>query len=525
MVAFLVDKIMKNVQTRSDHTALIFPTSNRHVKPGFEAYSYKDLGQCIERHGQQLGKMGFKAGDRILVALPLSLELYAMILAILQRGMTVVFLDRQIKLKSYQSIIRGANLAGIVVSPNRRILKLLLPALWSWKWTSLGSSVGAIHFRGRPRETPTVEFAHDQEALISYTSGTTGTPKGANRTHDILSHQHRILSDELKDLPDEVDMSCFPVFVLHNLACGTTSVAPDFILGKPAEMDPESVVRQITAHHVTRIGAAPAFIDKLASYVLKHDLSVPSVRSVIVGGAPVSKKLCVKIIKAFPAAHPIVVYGSTEAEPIAHIAMKDLIGEDGLGYLVGKPSSHVDFKVLPAKDKGTAPTSTEIEAAPLARECEGELLVKGPHVLREYLDNHPDNRSTKIKSADGLVWHRTKDIGFVDAKGQIWLRGRIEDQISHNGQLINPFTVEAKINDLEDVKHCALLKPFNTLYLVFASDQTDLARTKTTVATILADLAIEDCHVLSVPSIPTDHRHNSKVDRTELTKRYLRSHK
>ena len=131
-------------------------------------------------------------------------------------------------------------------------------------------------------------------------------------------------------------MTCFPVVALHNLCCGTTTVMPAVDLANPAGVDPRLIVKQLGDYKVNTLTGAPAFVGKVVDEVLKQKLSFPGLWQLGCGGAPVTLELCEKVLKAFPETDSQVIYGSTEAEPMAHASMKDAVTIKGNGYMAGK---------------------------------------------------------------------------------------------------------------------------------------------------------------------------------------------
>ena len=103
----------------------------------------------------------------------------------------------------------------------------------------------------------------DEPALVTFTSGSTGVPKAAVRTHGFLMAQHRALEKALEFAEGETDLITLPVFVLANLASGLTSVLADTDLRAPGKADAAAIREQCRRHGVTRCAASPAFFEAL----------------------------------------------------------------------------------------------------------------------------------------------------------------------------------------------------------------------------------------------------------------------
>jgi acyl-CoA synthetase (AMP-forming)/AMP-acid ligase II len=217
-----------------------------------------------------------------------------------------------------------------------------------------------------------------------------------------------------------------------------------------------------------------------------------------------------------PEARIVAVYGSTEAEPIAHIAHDEIGAADmaamaeGGGLLAGAPVPAIRVRVLP--DRWGTPlgpyTAAELDALVLPPGASGEIVVSGPHVLPGYLDGRGDDE-TKFR-VDGTVWHRTGDAGYLDERGRLWLLGRCAARISDEQGTLYPFAVECAASALPNVHRVAMVRHDGRRALVveprYQTQPMDLAQLRGAVA--WAGIA----EIMPVEHIPVDRRHNAKVD-------------
>jgi len=341
-----------------------------------------------------------------------------------------------------------------------------------------------IDYSGENLWAPWIKVDADTPALISFTSGSTGRPKGIVRTHGLLAEQARCLEPLLRARANEVDIVAFPVFVLALLGLGSTSSLPSWNLRRPREADAATVLGMAAEVKATRLLLPPSICETIAD----HDFP-SSVRTVMTGGGPVFPDLLRKLSKRVP--EVIAVYGSTEAEPIAHITASDISDADwrdmdaGKGILAGRPVPEIRVRIVG-----------------------DEILVTGPHVNKGYLDPAHDV-STKVVDEHGVIWHRTGDAGWIDGSGRLWLLGRID---GHVGNLF-PFSVEAAARLWPGVRQVALCADaVQRPVLVIAGDVNDLASLKSRGA----KMGIE--RVIVVDKVPLDRRHGSKTDYTALKK-------
>ena len=125
--------------------------------------------------------------------------------------------------------------------------------------------------------------------MITFTTGSSGTPKGANRTHRFLAAQHYALHSNIPYEEGDVDLPVFPIFSLNNLAEGVATVIPGFDVGVPSEIDVPALLAQFKACGVTCTTLSPSLLNRLSSFCLKNNIKLPDIRRVVTGGAPVSR--------------------------------------------------------------------------------------------------------------------------------------------------------------------------------------------------------------------------------------------
>ena len=511
--------VLQHAQQRPDRLALVIPpeVSGADV---VQEVTYGQLADRVEAFRRGLEDAGFVPGDRIVVVFPVSVDLYALVLAIFAAGMVAVLVDMGMGLRRVLWAIEDSRAVAMVSVHRLLRWHALLPTLWPLRLVvadhpgGLGLRPLDALRRAGPRR-PALERAPDDHALITFTSGSTGRPKGADRTHGLLTAQHLALAEHFPHRDDDIDCPCFPVVVLHDLCCGLTAVLPAVDLRAPGQVEPERVLQQLRARRATRLTAAPAFMERLAAHMLTHDVRLPEVNSLFVGGGPVSRALCAQLTQAFPGADAQVVYGSTEAEPMTSASMVEVRDEGGDGFLVGRPAEVAEIAVVqidtPAPrlgPEGIAPWVVPVGAL-------GEIVVRGPHVNQRYVDNPEADAVNKIRAEAGSVWHRTGDVGRWDERGRLWLHGRTKDAVSNDGRLHQPLAVEQACDALDGVRRVALIQhPRAALLAVDFGDrgpEVDAALRRTLERFGLAGVAVHP-----VPFIPTDRRHNTKIDRPAL---------
>ena len=332
-------------------------------------------------------------------------------------------------------------------------------------------------------DAPVISLADAHPALVSFTSGSSGRPKAIRRTHGFLSAQGAALKPLLaSDRPDEVDLVAFPVFALMNLREGVASVLPPWVIRRPDRLDPAATARFVDERRITRLLVPPSVIERLDGARLPD-----RVARIFTGGGPVYPDLLRRVADIAPRAEPVAVYGSTEAEPIAHVAAHEIAAEDhahmaaGGGILAGKPVPEVALRIV-----------------------DDEIQVAGGHVVEGYLDP-ADDASTKVRDG-GRVWHRTGDAGRLDAQGRLWLLGRRDARAGG----FYPFEVEVAARTWSGVRRATLVDGAGGPVLAVEGDG-DTAEWERR-----AGQAFPGLRVVRVRSTPMDRRHRSKVDYRRL---------
>jgi acyl-CoA synthetase (AMP-forming)/AMP-acid ligase II len=222
-----------------------------------------------------------------------------------------------------------------------------------------------------------------------------------------------------------------------------------------------------------------------------------------------------------------LVYGSTEAEPIAGITAKAMLraqeehGTRG-GLCAGVPVPTIDLRIVRAHDGPLElgpPGWTEWTSAPGEA---GEIVVAGPHVLPGYVDDPEAEWSNKIR--DGRrMWHRTGDGGRLDGEGRLWLMGRVKQRVRMGGQTWWPLPAELAATEEPGITHAAYLSMTGpagaerTILCVDATRGTMLPERRESLLRRVSPWPVDE--IVALTRIPRDPRHASKTDTEALLKR------
>jgi olefin beta-lactone synthetase len=457
------------------------------ISPEGEVQTCAELGERAGRLAGSLSACGIGRGDRVLIMAPPRPELYLVVLALIKLAATSVFVEPALGIGHVRRCSRAARPRAFVGTLRARLLLRATGALTDVPLT--------LALDDLPREdAPTVAIAptgDETPALITYTSGTGGAPKATSRTHALLWAQHRALAADFPYREDDRILTGLPLFALHDLAAGAGVVLPALRAGTALEPAAARLVRQVVEHDVTLIRGGPRFCAGLARYCATRGLVLPGVRALFTGGAPVPVTLVEELRRLLPDGEVYVVYGSTEAEPIAAAGGDDLVDLHpltgrGFGVCVGRPMGGADVRILA---RGSA---------------SGEVAVAGRHV------NHGG-------------WHRTGDTGYLDDCGRLWLTGRVTSTVWRAGKRLEPLRIEPIVDALPFVGRSALLgvpdpKLGERTVLVVAARHkgllTRVFRSRAWRAEIdraCRSVGIEVDEIRFARTIPLDRRHRAKI--------------
>ena len=515
----LVEVLRRQAAERPDAPAIIEGAAD-----ALQALTFAGLERETARVAGLLRERGVDRGDTVLIVHPMAATLYVFLLALLRIGGVAGFLDPSAGRDHVARCCRRRPPAALFASRRAHWLRLVVPALRAiprkfscggWVPGATDIDVGAApHARVEPVDA-------DHPALITFTSGSTGEPKAVVRSHGFLLAQHAVLARHLHYEAGERDLTTLPVFVLANLASGVTTVLPDADLRRVGAIEPAPVVRQLAATHATRTAASPAFLERLCDHVEASGTPVAAMRRVFVGGAPVFPNFLERARRCFPNAEVTAVYGSTEAEPIAHVDASAIADTDmdamraGKGLLAGAPVREIALRIVRARCGAPLGrlSAAAFDALSMAPGEVGEIVVHGAHVVRGYLDGIGDEE-TKFDVGDAR-WHRTGDLGWLDADGRLWLMGRAGARVEDERGVLYPFAVECAAQQLPGVRRAALLSDGGRRLL--AVEGPPGARPDAqALRAALAWAQLDDVIVLE--RIPLDARHNAKVDYPALRK-------
>lgn len=500
-----------------------------------ERLTYGELAARVDAAAAGLQELGLSFGDCVFIFVPMSPELYVAMFAVQRLGAIAVFLDswarrdqlgacaRQVEPKGFIGPEPAFALTAGVPELERAALRVVVgPHGGKYRATLGGLAASGGHSALAPVE-------QEHTALVTFTTGSSGPPKGANRTHRFLAAQHRALDRCLPYTEGDVDLPVFPIFSLNNIAGGVSTVLPAVDLAEPDPRDGELVAAQIRATGATCCTLSPSLLRGLAAAAGRRGAGLRGLRRVAAGGAPISTDDIAALKTAVPDAELHILYGSTEVEPIAHLAAGEMPApsEQAEGVCVGTIAEGLEYRFLrlsrgPIKLGRKSWSEWEVRVGEF-----GELAVSGEHVCRDYYRNPDAFRAAKIVDGQGRVWHRTGDVCRLDQGGRLWVAGRVHNAICRAGRTLLPVTPEIVMKRLPFVEGAAYLglpdeKLGERAVAAFSVKPGGApADCVAKVRGVLAAANVVIDQVVQVAAIPLDPRHHSKVEYTTLREQIL----
>jgi long-chain acyl-CoA synthetase len=398
-------------------------------------------GQLDERSGRVAGLLtglGVEPGDRVALMLPNVPEFPVLYYGVLRAGATVVPMNPLLKAREVEFYL-GDSGARVI---------------FAWHATAGESDKGAeaagAHLVPVATETfdrllgehaplmAVSDLADDATAVILYTSGTTGKPKGAELTHANLRRNAAVSASTLFHLePDDVVMGCLPLFHSFGQTCGLNAVVGSgACLTLVPRFDPGKALEVIQRDRVTVFEGVPTMYVALLNHPERGDYDVGSLRLCVSGGAA----LPVEVLRGFEEAFGCIIlegYGLSETSPVASFNHP---GRERKPGSIGTPIEGVEIRVVD-------PAGQDVPAGGV-----GEIAIRGHNIMKGYWRHE---QATGEAIPDG--WFRTGDLARQDEDGYLFIVDRKKDLIIRGGYNVYPREIEEVLYEHPAVAEAAVI--------------------------------------------------------------------
>jgi acyl-coenzyme A synthetase/AMP-(fatty) acid ligase/pimeloyl-ACP methyl ester carboxylesterase len=504
--------------------------------------SWRQLHDRVHRLAAGLHSAGVRKGDRVSLLVEPGPTLSAIVYACLRIGAVVVVADAGLGVRGLTRAVRGSwpdfiiggrrglTAARVLRWPGVRISAARLPQAAA---AALGVSYALADVlrdgTGAPLPSPP---GPGDPAAILFTSGSTGPAKGVAYTHQQLSALRDLLASHFEVTEDTGLVTGFAPFALLGPALGTRSVTPDMDVSSPRTLTATAVaaaVRQSEARMVFLSPAAVLNVVETAGALTAEDrAALTRVETFLSTGAPISARMLESAADLMPNATPHTPYGMTECLLVTDVTLagvNDAAESADAGVCVGSPIGANRVLVSALDEEGRASGTATDQPGIL-----GEIVVSASHLKDHYdrlwLTDRAAVRDTGHLDASVAPgrWHRTGDVGHLDARGRLWIEGRMPHLIVTEDGPIAPVGPEQEVERVDAVRRAAVVgvgphglrQAVAVVETLPATARAGLADPRLTSA-VRGATGTRLAAVLVVPRLPTDIRHNSKIDRTRLS--------
>jgi len=416
---------------RPDHTA---------VELGDREISYAELDRMARGVATALRARGLEPGTSVAIMVPNVPEFSIAYFGILYAGCSVVPLNVLLSAPEVTYHLQDSEARLLVAHPffrapaEKGAAEAGVPVVWS------DGDEGEVlaELAGAAPVDALCDTRPDDTAVILYTSGTTGKPKGAELTHSNLTMNCSVVVPRLIPIGrDDVSLATLPLFHSFGQTCvqngtlaagGTVTLLPRF--------GPKEAFEILERDRVTLFAGVPTMYFALLHHESERSYDLSSLRHCLSGGAPMP----VEVMRTFEERFGVKIlegYGLSETSPVASFNMPDRPRKPGS---VGYPVWGVELAILDDKDQ------------PLPDGERGEICIRGHNVMKGYW-KRPDATREALRGG----WFHSGDIGLRDADGSLRIVDRVKDMILRGGFNVYPREVEEVLYGHEAIAEAAVI--------------------------------------------------------------------
>ncbi|WP_144372030.1 AMP-binding protein [Vogesella urethralis] len=422
-------------------------------------WTYAEFGEQVTRLACGLRRLGLQPGERVGIWSQNNVEWVLMQFATAKAGLVLVNINPAYRRSELEYALNKVGCRALVLSPSFKssdylaMVADLAPELTTsalgqlhaarlpeLRWVvRMGDDVtpGMLNFASLLAEASTEERAalaataatlqFDDAINIQFTSGTTGSPKGATLTHHNILNNGFFVGEAMRLSPD--DRLCIPVplyhcfgMVLGVLACVTHGAAMVF----PSEaFEPLAVLEAVQAERCTALHGVPTMFIAVLDHPRFAEFDLATLRTGIMAGSPCPIEVMKRVVAQMHMAEVTIAYGMTETSPVSFQSHTDTPVEKKVAT-VGRIHPHVEVKIVDANGRIVPRGDT------------GELLTRGYSVMLGYWGDPAKTR----EAIDDAGWMHTGDLAVMDDDGYCNIVGRVKDMVIRGGENIYPREIE-----------------------------------------------------------------------------------
>lgn len=391
------------------------------------ALTYQEMVDEISKFSSYLVSKNVKENDRILLCLPNCCELLVAYCSIMLVGATTCFVDHTMKIRSIQYIIDDLQ-PDLIITIDRWDLIDVFEQCENYPEEQV--------LMQQPEFKP-LSLYSNETAVIMYTSGTTGKPKGVKISHDNIEFTANSIIKWANITPDDRELTTLPLthsFGLGHFHCYAMVGGTMYI--ETGLFDVNRIIN--TLENVTSFPLTPSGVKFLLRYYkTKLQEKTKNLKYIIINTAPMPVELTEELLDTLPNTQIYIYYGLTEASRSTYLHCNR--NRDKLGS-VGIPPEHVKIKINVNHNSKLSFDNSKV----------GEILISGRNVAKAYL--HEEKSSLSCNE-----WLRTGDIGYLDDNGFLYVTGRVKEMINIDGLKVSPYEIEAMIGTFPGINDVAVV--------------------------------------------------------------------
>jgi long-chain acyl-CoA synthetase len=400
--------------------------------------TYAEFDEATARIAGMLAERGLRPGDRVGIMLPNVPQFAIAYYGVMRAGGVVVPMNVLLKQREVEFYLGDSQAKLIFAWHEPADAAQAGAAVVGAECLVVEPEAFARRLAGAEPVREVVDRAADDTAVILYTSGTTGKPKGAELTHANLA----INADVSKALfsldHDDVVLGALPLFHAFGQTCGlNAAISAGASLALIPRFDAEKALATVERDRVTVFEGVPTMFAALLHYPERERFDVSTLRVCVSGGAA----LPVEVLRGFERAFGCVIlegYGLSETSPVACFNHPDRERKPGS---IGTPVEGVEMKLVDLHRRDAPPGEA------------GEIAIRGHNVMKGYW-NRPDATAAAIDD-DG--WFYSGDIARVDAEGHYFIVDRKKELIIRGGYNVYPREVEEVLYEHPAVREAAVI--------------------------------------------------------------------
>ena len=445
-----------------DLSAILVPQRTAIAFEG-KRFSYAQLRERVNRLADSLSRLGLKKGERAAIIEVNCNQFVEACFATVRLGAIFAPLNFRIREEELKYLVNKAE-PKILFLGSRYVnmvnsIKTQLPSVAHFIIIG-GKDAGRQDYEGliasgSAEEKTFAEVKDEDIAVLMFTAGTTGFPKGVPQ--DSNSYSTYVLANVEPpsiEAPAETNLLCMPLYHVAGMQALMAGIYGGRTIALMRQFDEKEWFETVEREKATRVMLVPTMLKRVVEYpdFDKYDLS--RVRVVTYGAAACPYEVLKKAIERFPGRALINAFGGTEtSSTIAALRAEDQIitGKESeaerekklkrLATSIGLPMDDVEIQVRGEGGRVLPPGKL------------GEIVVRGSRIMKGYWKN--DEETKKAFTADG--WYRTGDLGYLDEEGYIYLTGRADDVIVRGGENIGPDEVESVLYSHPKVEEAAVI--------------------------------------------------------------------